>query len=387
MITVTGLTYNNGSASAWPWKCIRCDTVAELQALPTVALVPGMCAYVAEDGVHRIVGGDMTWGVDPNPPVAGGTGPTGPAGPQGIQGVAGAAGAQGQQGLQGIPGNDGAPGTPGSQGPQGIQGIQGPQGDPATNLVQSVAGRTGAVVLAKADVGLGSVDNTADTAKPVSSSQQIALDGKSATGHNHDASYEAVGSVATHAAAADPHTGYQKESEKATANGYASLGADGKVPAGQLPAAGSDPWTYLRLASDFTTSSATAVDVTGLGFAPAANTRYEFEAQLMLRTATATVNPRTGFAWPTGMTDGVASIDQSQTATTQLMARGSIAAALLIAVGGLTNTTASWPCTVLGVAVAGATPSGNIRLQLASETAGTVVRVVAGSFLKYRTVP
>jgi hypothetical protein len=44
--------------------------------------------------------------------------------------------------------------------------------------VTSVAGRTGAVVLAKADVGLGSVDNTSDSAKPVSTAQQAALDGK-----------------------------------------------------------------------------------------------------------------------------------------------------------------------------------------------------------------
>ena len=35
------------------------------------------------------------------------------------------------------------------------------------NAVTSVAGRTGGVVLAKADVGLGNVDNTADSAKPV----------------------------------------------------------------------------------------------------------------------------------------------------------------------------------------------------------------------------
>jgi hypothetical protein len=37
-----------------------------------------------------------------------------------------------------------------------------------------------ALILVKADVGLGSVDNTADTAKPVSSAQQTALDGKQA---------------------------------------------------------------------------------------------------------------------------------------------------------------------------------------------------------------
>ena len=41
--------------------------------------------------------------------------------------------------------------------------------------VQSVAGRTGAVVLTKADVGLGNVDNTSDAAKPVSTATQTAL--------------------------------------------------------------------------------------------------------------------------------------------------------------------------------------------------------------------
>jgi hypothetical protein len=42
--------------------------------------------------------------------------------------------------------------------------------------VTSVAGKTGAVTLAKADVGLANVDNTSDTAKPVSTAQQTALD-------------------------------------------------------------------------------------------------------------------------------------------------------------------------------------------------------------------
>lgn len=51
--------------------------------------------------------------------------------------------------------------------------------------VQSVAGMTGAVTLAKADVGLASVDNTADADKPISSATQTALDGKSAVGHTH----------------------------------------------------------------------------------------------------------------------------------------------------------------------------------------------------------
>ena len=40
--------------------------------------------------------------------------------------------------------------------------------------------------------------------------------------------------IATHAAAADPHTGYQKESEKGQANGYAELDSSGAVPAAQI---------------------------------------------------------------------------------------------------------------------------------------------------------
>ena len=162
------------------------------------------------------------------------------------------------------------------------------------------------------------------------------------------------------------------------------LRADGTFAA---PGGGSDPWTYLRLTSDFTTTSNTAQNVTGLSFTPAANTRYEWEAILMLRTATATVNPRVGWGWPTGMTDGVAYINSAQSATAQQMAFGNINAALLTAVGGLPNTTQSWPSIVGGTALAGATPSGTLRVQLASETNGTTVRIVAESFLKYRVVP
>jgi hypothetical protein len=54
--------------------------------------------------------------------------------------------------------------------------------------VASVAGRTGTVTLAKADVGLGNVDNTSDAGKPVSTATQTALDGKAATSHTHSLS-------------------------------------------------------------------------------------------------------------------------------------------------------------------------------------------------------
>ena len=44
-----------------------------------------------------------------------------------------------------------------------------------TDLVTSVAGKTGVVTLTKSDVGLGNVDNTSDMDKPVSTAQAAAL--------------------------------------------------------------------------------------------------------------------------------------------------------------------------------------------------------------------
>ena len=71
--------------------------------------------------------------------------------------------------------------------------------------------------LGKGDVGLAAVDNTADTSKPVSTAQQTALDLK------------------------------QSLSAKGQANGYASLGNDGRVPVGQLPAYVEEVQEYANL--------------------------------------------------------------------------------------------------------------------------------------------
>lgn len=53
--------------------------------------------------------------------------------------------------------------------------------------------------------------------------------------------------VPAHEAAADPHPGYQLESEKGAVNGYASLSASAIVPASQLATSGTaDGTTFLR---------------------------------------------------------------------------------------------------------------------------------------------
>jgi len=90
--------------------------------------------------------------------------------------------------------------------------------------VDSVFGRTGAVVAAngdytKAQVGLGNVDDTSDAGKPVSTATQTALNGKENTG-------VAAAAVAAHVALPDPHTQYALESSLAavaTSGQYSDL--------------------------------------------------------------------------------------------------------------------------------------------------------------------
>jgi hypothetical protein len=98
-----------------------------------------------------------------------------------------------------------------------------------TDAVASVNGKTGIVTLTKADVGLGSVDNTADAAKNVLSATKL-TPGRTLNGVPFDGTANITVPV-------DPATDalYEKVANRGVADGYASLGADGKVPAAQLP--------------------------------------------------------------------------------------------------------------------------------------------------------
>lgn len=230
---------------------------------------------------------------------------------------------------------------------------------------------------------------------------QAALDAKAASGHNHDAAYSASGhghdatyepknaNIQAHVTEAHAPSNAQKNADITKAEIEAKL--TGEISSHFHAGGGADPWTYQRLSADFTASSTTAADINNgalFGFTPAANTDYIWEAVLGIRTATAATNPRLGFAWATGMEDGVCSIEQTSTATAKVMANGHPGVTLLVAVGGLPNNTTSWPAICYGMVRSGATPSGSCRMQLASESNGTVVRVVAAiSYFRYRTVP
>lgn len=290
----------------------------------------GILQMDGEDKTSALTGAAGAGTVGPQGP-AGVQGPAGPQGPAGLQGDAGPQGPQGVQGVAGAPGAaganglDGAPGAAGLQGPQGLPGADGAAG------LQGPAGPAGSdsvVPGPQGPQGLQGIQGPAGADSVVAGPQGL------------------------------------------------------QGPQGP---AGSDGWTYVKLAADFVTSSATAVDA-GLAFTPAANTSYEFKAVLLTRTATTTVGPRPGVAWPTGMTDGVAHIRQESSATAFVSALGNVNAAMLAPVGGVPSTSQSFPAIIEGVAIAGTAPSGNVRVQLASETAGTNVTIKAGSFLKYRAI-
>lgn len=89
---------------------------------------------------------------------------------------------------------------------------------------------------------------------------------------------DAAALLAAHTAAADPHTGYQRESEKGVANGYASLDGDGLVPESQLPPSASGAHQYY---DDVLTAAGGETAIT-LGQTPIARSERIWHNQTLL---------------------------------------------------------------------------------------------------------
>lgn len=133
--------------------------------------------------------------------------------------------------------------------------------------VQSVAGRTGAVVLAKADVGLGSVDNTADASKPVSTAQAAADAAVQAyavqrgnhTGTQFAATISDFASAAVAAVTWATITGKPTFAEVATTGAYSDLSGLPTVPlVYSRRFAWSSPYSYSGRAPSGSATSAAA---------------------------------------------------------------------------------------------------------------------------------
>ena len=113
--------------------------------------------------------------------------------------------------------------------------------------VSSVAGKTGEVTLAKADVGLGNVDNTSDAAKPISNATQTALNGKQAAGSYAPASGIAPTAITGTAVINSDSRLSDSRTPTSHKSSHATGGADALSPADIGAAASSHTHSYNDL--------------------------------------------------------------------------------------------------------------------------------------------
>lgn len=104
----------------------------------------------------------------------------------------------------------------------------------------------------------------------------VTLAGKSDVGHTH--AQAAITNLTTDLAAK------QAASEKGQPDGYASLGADGKVPPAQLPAAGGSAWTTVKKTADTIKTDASLATDPHLQVALLAATRYAVRGKIFFDT-------------------------------------------------------------------------------------------------------
>jgi len=160
---------------------------------------------------------------------------------------------------------------------------------------------------------------------------------------------------------------------------------------GVLSWVANDAWTYVKIGSTFSTTSTTAVSVTGLAFTPSASTDYEIEVMLLLQGSASGIAVRPGFTWPTGYSDGagylLANIGAANSSNGNLTlvadTAGTNASGIQAAWGSINKSFLTKGFFYLRM---GASPSGDFQITVASESALYSVSVMAGSFLRYRTV-
>ena len=137
--------------------------------------------------------------------------------------------------------------------------LSGIEANAQVNTVTSVAGKTGVVSLAKADVGLGNVDNTTDLSKPISTLTQTALDGKAGTAHSH--TFTSLTSKPS-TLAGYGITDAVASSTRAVADGVATLDSGGKLTSTQIPAVAiTNTFVVASDAAMLALSSATIGDI------------------------------------------------------------------------------------------------------------------------------
>ena len=152
-------------------------------------------------------------------------------------------------------------------------------------------------------------------------------------------------------------------------------------------------WTYLVKGSDQTSTSATATAVTGLSFTPAANTIYEVEIIMLIRSSSTSHACQLGISWPSGLTDGAFNLwggSGSAPATTGALYRISMLNKGDTVLGaGTSNFTIANESLIgfgAGIINCGAGVSGTLAPTFSIYTGAATATIRAGSILKYRIV-
>lgn len=187
----------------------------------------------------------------------------------------------------------------------------------------------------------------------------LARDAEVAAGYSplaHTHSYEPSGTVATHAAAADPHPVYLTAAEGVAA--YSDIAHTHGVPSAGV----------MRVANAQTMTATAQTAVTGMSFAAAANATYYFTMEIVISTSTGTA-PTTawGFTGPASPTAVGIAMTQDTSTSVQVdatitsftaFAAGAQVAATGVKFSGVVQTSAGNAGTVaLTAARAGTTPS------------------------------
>lgn len=145
---------------------------------------------------------------------------------------------------------------------------------------------------------------------------------------------------------------------------------------------GGSGWTTVSVSgSNFTTTSTTFVDITGLAFSPTASTAYEFEAYLHL-TEDGTATGMQFAINSTGTTPYVVGVANGQTATGTGISAAFATNNATVGITAMQTASADGWLIIKGVVNGGSgTPSVTVRVK--KQTSGTA-QVNIGSILRYR---
>jgi len=170
---------------------------------------------------------------------------------------------------------------------------------------------------------------------------------------------------------------------------WLTLGTGLSITGTTLNSSQADPWTYVTLGSDFTTTSTSFTNITNLKFTPSISTKYQIEIFLLVSCNSTAMNPVPSISWPTSLTTGACNLSfvgaTSTTQTWEALANGSSTSAA--------PTTYPLAGTVYlaegkAVIVCDGSTSGDFQVQIkaaSGDGSSETITVKTNSFLRYRT--